>query len=88
LVKFDRFILFEEDGSEFRSYAPCRARRLVDPKYPLRYLLNSFSAAELAEIDSVLTLAEDEPPRRWQFALTVSVLSGLLGLAVGLLAAG
>jgi hypothetical protein len=69
LVTFDRFVLFEEKGADFRVKAPTLAERIYSTNAP-RFLFNDdFNEAEQAEIDRLLETAKIMPlsagmPRR------------------------
>lgn len=62
LVTFDRFVLFEEHGADFRSIAPTLARRLLYSKAPRYLFSDKFSKVERAEVRRLLRLAQNAPP--------------------------
>ncbi|MGD9722927.1 MAG: hypothetical protein AB7O59_21135 [Pirellulales bacterium] len=63
LVTFDHFILFEEDGPDFRELAPNLAERIYATLGQCSFI--NFDDDEQAEIDRILRLARREPPSTW-----------------------
>jgi hypothetical protein len=59
LVTFEHFVLYEENGQDFRAIAPTLARRMYSKN--ARVLFN-FDNAERAEIIQLLRLAKNAPP--------------------------
>jgi hypothetical protein len=59
LVTFDHFVLYEEEGRDFRTIAPILARRMYSRN---ARVLFSFNDAEQAEIACLLKLATAAPP--------------------------
>lgn len=55
LVTFERFILFHDGGPDFRTEAPALAKRMY-AKHGPRFLLDSFSSDEQAELRRLLAL--------------------------------
>lgn len=57
VVSFDRFMLFDADGPDFRSIAPNLARRIFDGR--VRALLDGYSHAEFREALAILRLIQE-----------------------------
>src|SRR5262245_48296821 len=64
LVTFDHFIIFEDDGPDFRELAPNLAERIYST--PGRCSFVNFDNIEQSEIEYVLKLAESEPASSWE----------------------
>jgi hypothetical protein len=59
-VLFDHFLYFGTDGPDFPSLAPQLAARLYGDN--VRSILDGMTAAEQAEAEGIVRLAEGEPP--------------------------
>lgn len=60
LVTFERFLFFGAAGPDFETLAPLLGHRIYSRN--VRVAMNGFSAAEQAEVDKILALAEHAPP--------------------------
>lgn len=59
-VQFDHFVLFDEKGEDFRKLAPKLAKRMYENG--IRVVLHDLSAAELAEVATIVKRAKNAPP--------------------------
>lgn len=59
-VQFDRFVLRDADGPDFRKLAPKLAKRMYDDG--IRVVLHDLSDAERVEVAGILKLAKNAPP--------------------------
>jgi len=68
VVKFDTFLLLEQEGPLLEAMAPNLARRLYDQK--ARFLLNSYSETEQKEAEAILNWASKTKSRQIKPRLT------------------
>jgi hypothetical protein len=61
VVMFDRFILWDSEGQDFRHLAPVLAKRFYTHPAP-RFLVNDLSDIERKEVEKILKMAKDAPP--------------------------
>jgi hypothetical protein len=70
LITFDHFLLFEEDGIDFRAIAPVLTRRLLFATAARFLFSDGFNMTEQAEVNCILRLAKNAPPSAGRYSVS------------------